>query len=188
MHQHFSHDFETFEPERAHSGRGRRVFLSLLLLAALIVAAGAGYGLARGAWTLPASVAAQIPAPLVQWLPHSVQPSGSAGSPAELKDYAFELVKGEMKQGEAVVDVRLVDKRLGKPVADAVVFARRIDMAPEGMPTMTSALEPQPSPQPGVYRFKTELTMEGGWQLSLAAKVQGETGTVQNKLVLKAVP
>jgi hypothetical protein len=39
-----------------------------------------------------------------------------------------------------------------------------------------------------VYRFKTDLTMEGSWQLSLAAKVQGETGTVQNKLALKAVP
>ena len=28
--------------------------------------------------------------------------------------------------------------------------------------------------------------MAGGWQLSLGAKVQGETGTVENKLVLKA--
>ncbi len=188
MHQHFSNDFETLDPEHANSGRGRWIFLSLLFLTALVVAAGAGYGLARGAWTLPASVTAQIPAPLAQWLPLSLQPSGSAESPAGLEDYAFELVKGEMKQGEAVVDVRLVDRRSGKPVPDAVVFARRIDMAPEGMPTMTSTLEPQPSPQPGVYRFKTDLTMEGGWQLSLAAKVQGKAGTVQNKLVLKAVP
>jgi hypothetical protein len=30
--------------------------------------------------------------------------------------------------------------------------------------------------------------MEGGWQLSLGAKVQDETGTVENKLVLKATP
>jgi subtilisin-like proprotein convertase family protein len=30
--------------------------------------------------------------------------------------------------------------------------------------------------------------MEGRWQLSLAAKVQGETGTVESKLVLKVVP
>jgi hypothetical protein len=41
--------------------------------------------------------------------------------------------------------------------------------------------------EPGVYRFKTNLSMEGRWQLSLGAKVQGETGTVQSKLVLKAV-
>ncbi len=39
-----------------------------------------------------------------------------------------------------------------------------------------------------MYRFETNLTMKGGWQLSLAAKVPGETGTVQDKLVLKAVP
>ena len=188
MDQHRSYDFEPVAPESARSGRGRGIFLSVLFLTALVVAAGAGYGLARGAWTLPASIAAQIPAPLAPWLPLSLRPSRSAGSPAELKDYAFELLKGEMKQGEAVVDIRLVDKGSGKPVPDAVVFATRIDMAPEGMPTMTSPLEPQPSPQPGVYRFKTDLTMEGGWQLSLAAKVQGETGTVQNRLVLKAVP
>jgi len=30
--------------------------------------------------------------------------------------------------------------------------------------------------------------MEGGWQLSLGAKVQGETGTVENKLFIKATP
>jgi hypothetical protein len=29
--------------------------------------------------------------------------------------------------------------------------------------------------------------MAGGWRLSLGAKVQGETGTVENKLVIKAM-
>jgi hypothetical protein len=59
-------------------------------------------------------------------------------------------------------------------------------MAPDGMPTMTSPIEQAPSTEPGVYRFKTDLTMEGGWQLSLAAKIQGEEGTVAGKLVLRA--
>ena len=95
----------------------------------------------------------------------------------------------EIEEGDdAVVAVRLVDKRTGKPVPDAVIFAKRIDMAPDGMPTMTAPLEQLPSTEPGVYRFKTSLAMEGGWQLSLGAKVQGETGTVENKLVLKATP
>lgn len=186
MQQGFSHDFGTFESESG--GRGRPVFLVLMFLAALVVAAGAGYGLGQGTWVIPASIAAQMPGPMARWLPLSAEPAGPAGPPAELKDYVFELVKGEMKQGLAVIDVRLVDKRSGKPVRDAVVFARRIDMAPEGMPTMTAPIEPQPSPRPGVYRFRTDLTMEGGWQVSLAAKVQGEAGTVQNKLVLKALP
>jgi YtkA-like len=106
---------------------------------------------------------------------------------ASTKDYEFELVQSEVKQGEAVVAVRLVDKRSGKPVPDAVIFAKRIDMAPNGMPTMDSPIEQVPSIEPGIYRFKTNLPMAGGWQLSLGAKVQGETGTVENKLVLKAV-
>jgi YtkA-like len=107
---------------------------------------------------------------------------------ADIKDYEFQLVQSEMKKGDgAVVEVRLVDKRTAKPVPDAVIFARRIDMAPDGMPTMTAPLEQLPSTEPGVYRFRTNLMMEGGWRLSLGAKVQGETGTVEDKLVLKAL-
>lgn len=108
---------------------------------------------------------------------------------ADVRDYEFQLVQSEMKKGDgAIVAVRLVNKKSGKVVPDAVIFARRIDMAPDAMPTMTAPLEPQPSTEPGVYRFKTNLMMEGRWQLSLAAKVQGETGTVESKLVLKALP
>lgn len=110
-------------------------------------------------------------------------------SSAELKDYEFQLVRPEVKAGSGVVvAARLVHKPSGRSVPDAVVFARRIDMAPEGMPTMTAPLDPESPSEPGTYRFKTNLVMEGGWQLSLAAKVQGENGTVQNRLVLKAVP
>ena len=105
---------------------------------------------------------------------------------ADPKDYELQLVQKEMKVGEAVVAARLVDKRSGQPVPDAVIFAKRIDMAPDGMPTMDSPIEQAPSTEPGVYQFKTRLTMAGGWQLSLGAKVQGEEGTVENKLVLKA--
>jgi hypothetical protein len=108
---------------------------------------------------------------------------------ADVKDYEFQLVHSQHKKGDGViVAVRLVDKRTGKPVPDAVIFAKRIDMAPDGMATMTAPLEQLPTGEPGIYRFKTNLTMEGGWQLSLGAKVQGETGTVEGKLVLKATP
>jgi YtkA-like len=54
------------------------------------------------------------------------------------------------------------------------------------MAMMAAPIEQLPSTEPGVYRFKTDLSMEGRWQLSLAAKVQGETGTVENKLVIQA--
>jgi YtkA-like len=108
---------------------------------------------------------------------------------AEVKDYEFQLVQNEVKKGGgAVVVVRLVDKRSGKPVPDAVISAKRIDMAPDGMATMAAPIEQLASTEPGVYRFKTDLSMEGRWQLSLAAKVQGETGTVESKMVVRALP
>lgn len=107
---------------------------------------------------------------------------------ADIKDYEFQLVDKTVKKGDAVIAVRLIHKPDGKPVSDAVIFATRLDMAPDGMGTMKTTIEAMPSTEPGVYRFKAAFTMEGGWQLSLGAKVQGETGTVENKLVLKAMP
>lgn len=108
---------------------------------------------------------------------------------ADVKDFEFQLVQSEVKKGNAAtVAVRLVNKKTGKAVPDAVIIAKRIDMAPDAMAEMVSPLEQLPSTEPGVYRFKTNLSMEGRWQLSLGARVQGETGTVQGKLVLKAVP
>jgi hypothetical protein len=106
---------------------------------------------------------------------------------ADIKDYQFQLVQQEAKVGEAVVAVRLVDKRSGKPVPDAVIFAKRLDMAPESMEEMATKVEQLPSTEAGIYRFKAKLSMAGGWRLSLGAKVQGETGTVEDKLVLQAV-
>lgn len=107
---------------------------------------------------------------------------------AAIQDYEFQLVKSEIKKGEAVIVVRLLNKVTGKPVPDAVIFATRLDMAPDGMQEMATKVTPVPSSEPGVYQFKANLGMAGGWQLSLGAKVQGETGSVENKLVIKAVP
>ncbi len=108
---------------------------------------------------------------------------------ADIKDYEFQLTQKELKQGDGVVvTVRLIDKRTGKAVPDAVIFASRIDMEPDGMATMASKLEPMPTTEPGSYTFRTNLIMEGGWRLSLGAKVQGEDGTLESRLVLKATP
>ena len=107
---------------------------------------------------------------------------------ADIKDYEFELVQNEAKKGEAIIAVRLMNRKTGKPVPDAVISAKRIDMAPDGMAEMATRIDQLPTTEPGVYRFKANLSMEGRWQLSLGAKVQGETGTVENKLVIKATP
>ncbi|WP_068197888.1 FixH family protein [uncultured Reyranella sp.] len=119
----------------------------------------------------------------------TVLPTLIAPAIADVRDYEFQLVHDQLSQNEATeVGVRLVKKSTGAPVADAVIFASRMDMAPDGMPTMQASLAAVPSAQAGVYRFSTRLEMEGAWQLSLAAKVQGEEGTVVGKLILKVLP
>ncbi|WP_457797894.1 FixH family protein [Methylocystis sp. S23] len=107
---------------------------------------------------------------------------------AAVEDYAFELVQTQTKKGQGVVDVRLVRKPDGEPVGDAVIFAARLDMAPDDMEAMTGAIELAQSPAPGLYRFKVDLSDEGRWRISIAAKIQGETGTLQGRLILKATP
>jgi hypothetical protein len=119
----------------------------------------------------------------------SIAMTGSATlALADIKDYEFQLVDQTVKKGDAIISVRLIHKPDGKPVPDAVIFATRLDMTPDGMQEMATKIAPMPSTEPGVYKFKATVSMAGGWQLSLGAKVQGETGTVENKLVLKAMP
>ena len=113
----------------------------------------------------------------------------AAPSLASVQDYEFQLVQGEVKKGDGtIISVRLVNKGSGKAVPDAVIAAKRVDMAPDGMADMAGRIEQLPSTEPGVYRFKANLSMQGSWQLSLAAKVQGENGTIESKLVLKVLP
>ena len=108
---------------------------------------------------------------------------------AGVDDYEFQLVRNEVKQGNAAeVAVRLVDKRSGKTVPDAVIFAQRVDMAPDGMEMMAAPIELLPSTEPGIYRFKAQIPMAGGWRLSIGAKVQGETDSLESKLEFKAIP
>ena len=108
---------------------------------------------------------------------------------AGVQEYEFQLVQGEVNKGDGtIISVRLVNKGSGEAVPNAVIAAKRIDMAPDGMADMAGRIEQLPSSEPGVYRFKANLSMQGNWQLSLAAKVQGENGTVESKLVLKVLP
>lgn len=108
---------------------------------------------------------------------------------ADIKDYEFQLVDQAIKAGpDKIITVRLINKTTGKPVPDAVIFATRLDMAPDAMQEMVTKVTPMPGAEPGTYRFKATLSMAGGWQLSLGAKVQGETGTVENKIVFRATP
>jgi hypothetical protein len=111
--------------------------------------------------------------------------SGTAFAGAN--DYVFEPVKAEVKKGDdVVVSVRLKHKATGKPVNDAVIVQTRIDMSPDAMGEMASPLTAVPSNEPGIYSFKTDLSMQGRWLLSIAAKVQGEAETVVGKITFRA--
>lgn len=102
-------------------------------------------------------------------------------------DYSFEPVTAEMKKGDDVtVAIRLTSKATGKPVADAVIFKTRVDMAPDNMADMVSDVTPLPSKEPGIYAFKTDLPMAGRYQVTLSAKLQGEPDTVIGKVTIKA--
>ena len=113
---------------------------------------------------------------------------GTAGiARADIKDYEFRLAEPTVTVGkDKIVAVQLVNKKTGKPVPDAVIFATRLDMAPDGMAEMATKIVREPGGEPGSYRFKAAFGMEGRWLLSIGAKVQGETGTVESRLILKA--
>lgn len=112
-----------------------------------------------------------------------------SGAVAGADDYRFELVSTEHRVGSgAIVELRLTDLRTGAAVAGAVIYATRMDMAPDGMATMTSPVTAMSANTPGTYRFATDLTMAGGWRFSIAAKVQGEPETVSAEIELRAEP
>ena len=102
-------------------------------------------------------------------------------------DYVFEPVEADVKKGDdVIVSVRLKHKATGKPVSEAVIVQTRIDMSPDAMAELASPITDVPSNEPGVYSFKTDLSMAGRWLLSIAAKVQGEAETVVGKITFRA--
>ena len=125
-----------------------------------------------------------ISAALAAALSLAAQAAGAAAT-----DYALELVEATHPVGAgAILTVSLTDLRSGAPVDGAVIFAMRMDMAPDGMETMTTPVTPLPSESPGLYRFATDISMAGNWRFSVAVKVQGEAETVAAELLLQAQP
>jgi hypothetical protein len=111
----------------------------------------------------------------------------SAAALAGSNDYAFEPVSFNIRNGGgSELAVRIVHKPTGKPVEGAVLFRTRLDMSPDSMGEMTAKHTAMPSGEPGVYKFKADLTMAGGWALKLMAKVPGEKETVQGTVVFQA--
>ena len=83
------------------------------------------------------------------------------------------------KSGKATtVKIRLIHLPDGKPVSGAVIFQTRFDMGPDGMATMTAPAKVVRASGANLYQLELEPPMGGNWALSLSAKVQGETETV----------
>ena len=111
----------------------------------------------------------------------------SASVRAAPADYEFQPLAVDVKNGaSSELAVKLVHKPTGKPVPNAVLFRTRLDMSPDSMGEMTAKHEATPSAKPGVYRFKADLTMAGGWAFKIMAKVPGEAETVQGSVVFQA--
>ena len=106
---------------------------------------------------------------------------------AGASDYEFQPVAIDIKNGAGSdLAVRLVHKPTGKPVDGALLIRTRLDMSPDSMGEMTAKHTAMPGTDPGMYRFKADLTMAGGWAFKLQAKVPGETETVEGTVVFKA--
>ena len=110
-------------------------------------------------------------------------PAALAGA----KDYEFLPIAVDVKNGTgSEIAIRLVHKLSGKPVVGAVLFRTRLDMSPDSMGEMTAKHAAMPSSEPGVYRFKADFTMAGGWAFKIMAKVPGEAATVQGSVIFQA--
>ena len=59
-------------------------------------------------------------------------------------------------------------------------------MSPDSMGEMLAKHVAMPSTEPGVYRFKADFTMAGGWAFKVQAKVPGEAETVEGTVVFQA--
>src|SRR5260221_6494259 len=113
------------------------------------------------------------------------------GSPtlarAGIKAYEFQLVDQSFQAGpDKTITVRLVNKTTGKSVPDAVIFATRLDMAPDGMQGMATKIALITSAEPGTYKFKATFGMAGRLQLSLGAQEPGGNRTGARQTVIIA--
>src|SRR5258708_35175015 len=71
---------------------------------------------------------------------------------AEIKNYEFQLAQPTVQAGaDRIVTVRLVDKTTGKPVPDAVIFATRLDKAPDAMQERATKSTAMRGTGPGTY-------------------------------------
>ena len=100
---------------------------------------------------------------------------------ADVKDYEFQLVSQEVKKGDAVIAVKLVHKPSGRAIPDAVIFAKRIDMGPDGMGDMQAKLDPI-APRGSNHGIRNAGIAAGRIDQNLIAGEQPGTFTLQDHI------
>lgn len=104
-------------------------------------------------------------------------------------DYEFKILHTQLPQGDgAILTLAVTDLRTQGPVTDAVIFATRLDMAPDGMAKMTTPVQALASDVLGQYRFQANLTMAGAWRFSIAVHVDDETDVIRREVILRVTP
>ena len=105
------------------------------------------------------------------------------------EDYEFTVIETDLQQGDgAILTISVTDLRTQAPVTDAIIFATRLDMAPDGMATMTTPVAALASTLPGQYRFQADLGMAGSWRFSIAVHFDDEAEVIRRELILSVVP
>jgi len=98
---------------------------------------------------------------------------------ADPKDYRFEAVQPHVSVSpQTTIAVRLLHLPSGKPVTDAIILPAKLEMPMAGMAPMATRVSTATPDGKGAYAFTADLSMAGPWTLQLAAKVQGESGTI----------
>lgn len=115
----------------------------------------------------------------------AIAPSSAAGNN---KDYEFKLLSRDTHQGDATIVVELVHKSSGRRVPNAAIVGRRIDMRPAGMAMVDLPIALLPSQDAGIFRFKTNFTKAGPWELWLTAQIEGERVLVEQPLIIDVQP
>ncbi len=84
----------------------------------------------------------------------------------------------------SAIKTRIVHTGTNSPVeADAVLFATA-DMAPDGMPNMTTRVRRLPEVDSTIYRVALDPIMAGHWALHLQAQPSGVSEPVQATLIV----
>jgi Cu(I)/Ag(I) efflux system membrane fusion protein len=106
---------------------------------------------------------------------------------ADSSGMTWQAVQAEVPVGQGVrLEVKLVGAD-DAVVEDVTVTQTRLDMGPDGMPTMTAPLMPVAASMPGVLAFEADLAMAGRWALTLTGMVDSRAEPVTGTVIFTAV-